>query len=175
MANLARLALFDGHHVRCVVESPRGSSVKLKYEPALGVFALSRPLLKGLTYPFDWGFLPSTVGDDGDPLDVMLFHDSPTFPGLVAVCRLIGVLEVRQKGERNDRFFAVPVDVPREREIHSVTDLSRRMRDELVEFFHAAAALENKQLKVVGWRGPKRALELLREGAHQAAKRQKAA
>src|SRR5687767_14010541 len=107
---------------------------------------MSRPLLRGLTYPFDWGFVPSTRAADGDPLDVMIVHDAPTFPGLVIPCRLIGVLEADQKGERgrerNDRLFAVPAQARRERELDDVAQLPARLRQELEQFFLAATALE---------------------------------
>src|SRR5581483_2593090 len=130
MPDLTRLELFDGEHVRCVVESPRGSPAKFKYNPAQQVFELSRPLLKGLTYPFDWGFLPSTHGADNDPLDVLLLHDIPSYPGLVITARVIGVLEVEQREGRskekvrNDRFFAVPTAAAREDSLKSVKELS---------------------------------------------------
>ena len=73
---------------------------------------LSKSLLTGLTYPHDWGFVPSTKADDGDPIDIMLMHDAATFPGIVLACRVIGILQIEQKSkgktERNDRLFAVP-------------------------------------------------------------------
>src|ERR1700754_3219198 len=94
------------------VETPRGSRAKLEFDPKLGAFTLAKPLLAGLTYPYDWGFIPSTKAEDGDPLDVLIIHDAATYPGLVLTCKPIGVLEVVQsskgKKERNNRVFVVP-------------------------------------------------------------------
>jgi len=110
MTNYFKLPTWaDGDHVYAVVETPRGSRAKLEFDPKLGAFTLAKPLLAGLTYPYDWGFIPSTKAEDGDPLDVLIIHDAATYPGLVLTCKPIGVLEVLQssKGrkERNDRVF----------------------------------------------------------------------
>ena len=110
--NLATLPARSGtglFHV--VVESPRGSEVKLKYDPELRAFKFSRPLPSGLRYPYDWGFIPSTSAADGDPLDAMIFSDVSTYPGVVVECRVLGVLCLEQKAkhgkerERNDRLL----------------------------------------------------------------------
>src|SRR5262249_40606231 len=101
--------------LRAVIETPRGSIDKIKYDPDLGVFRLERPLPGGIAYPYDWGFFPSTRAADGDPLDVMVVHDATSHPGLVIPCHPLGVLQVTQKRkvgagrERNDRIVAVPV------------------------------------------------------------------
>ncbi|NUP09686.1 MAG: inorganic diphosphatase [Polyangiaceae bacterium] len=165
--NLNKLPTFkrDGV-VRCVVESPQGSTSKYKYEPEIEAFELSRPLPKGLTYPFDWGFIPSTLAADGDPVDVMIIHDAPSHPGLVVASKLIGVLEVlQQEGDdapfRNDRVFAVPATSHREDEIGDVHDLPKRLRIELEAFFVAAAKLEDKKLQFLEWRGPAVAAQLV--------------
>src|SRR5438309_10832604 len=88
--------------VLVVVETPRGSAAKLEFDPELQVFTLSKGLILGLTYPYDWGFIPSTEGEDGDPVDVLVMHDAATAPGLVLKCKVIGVLEVVQseKGKK---------------------------------------------------------------------------
>jgi inorganic pyrophosphatase len=84
MPNFAKLPTWaDRKHIHAVVETPRGSRTKLKFESKLGVFTLSKPLLAGLTYPYDWGFIPSTEADDGDPLDVLIIHEAATYPGLI--------------------------------------------------------------------------------------------
>ena len=98
MANLHKLPTWnDEGQLVCVVESPRGSRAKFKFDPALKVFTLNRALILGIAYPYDWGFIPSTMAEDGDPLDVMIFHDVPTFPGVVMACEPIGALLVTQK------------------------------------------------------------------------------
>ena len=113
MPNLINLPPFtDDGDVHVVVETPRGSRAKFAYDPKHETFIFSKSLLTGLTYPHDWGFVPSTKADDGDPLDIMVIHDAATFPGIVLTCRIIGILQIEQKSkgkaERNDRLFAVP-------------------------------------------------------------------
>lgn len=154
-----------------VVESPRGSTVKLKYEPRLRAFIISRPLTRGLRYPFDWGFIPSTKGPDGDPLDAMVYWDVATWPGVVLPCRALGVLQVDQKKkkgkgrERNDRLLVIPVSAVRSEHLRSSRDLSRRERQELEHFFLTAVAFEDKAARILGWKGPEVAERLLE--AHQ--------
>ena len=160
----------DKRHIYAVVETPRGSRCKLEFDPKLRAFTLAKPLLAGLTYPYDWGFLPRTKGQDGDPLDVMVLHDAATFPGLVLICKIIGVLQVEQrskgkKSKRNDRIFAAPCGSHAEKDLDDIRDLTNAMREELVKFFIATDELEDKQLKILGWKGPKVALKTIKQGA----------
>lgn len=139
-----------------VVESPRLSRVKLKFEKTLGAFTLSRPLALGLTYPYDWGFVPSTRAQDGDPLDAMVLWDASSYPGVVLPCRALGVIRLEQndkKGgrERNDRLVVVPAAAPRERELRTHLDLSERERAELNHFFVSAVFFANKDPRILGW------------------------
>jgi inorganic pyrophosphatase len=168
MTNLIKLPTWaDKDHIYAVIETPRGSSCKLDFDPELRAFTLAKPLMAGLNYPYDWGFIPSTKADDGDPLDVLVIHDAQTYPGVVLCCRPIGVLEVVQrsknKKERNDRIFAVPDRSPLEADLTDVRRLPARAVDELEKFFRATDALEDKELEFLGWRGPGRAMKMIKK------------
>ncbi|WP_291693791.1 inorganic diphosphatase [Bradyrhizobium sp.] len=175
MPNFFNLPSFtDDGDVHAVVETPRGSRAKFAYDPKLETFALSKSLLTGLTYPHDWGFVPSTKADDGDPLDIMVIHDAATFPGMVITCRVIGILQIEQKSkkksERNDRLFAVPRRSHSERSLKDVADLSKPIREELEKFFIATDELEDKKLNILGWKGPKVALDAIKDAGKSFAK-----
>jgi inorganic pyrophosphatase len=166
MTNLLKLPTWaDKSHVLTVIETPRGSSCKMDFDPKLRVFTLAKPLMVGLTYPYDWGFIPSTKADDGDPMDVLVIHDSATYPGLVLRCKPIGILEVVQKShgkkERNDRVFAVPDRSPFEGDLQDVRHLPKRAVKELEQFFVATDALEEKKIEFLGWRGPSHAVKMI--------------
>jgi inorganic pyrophosphatase len=161
----------DTFHV--VVETPRGSTLKLKYEARWEAMSVSRPLPLGVTYPFDWGFVPSTQSDDGDPLDALLLWDVPSYPGVVVPCRAIGVLHVEQNRTnhdrstriRNDRILSIPVEARREHSVTSLNALPERIRQELEQFAIAATALEGKDVQVVGWGDATAALKLVQDSA----------
>ncbi len=175
MPNFINLPPFaeDGA-VHVVVETPRGSRAKFAYDPKLETFTLTKSLLVGLTYPHDWGFVPSTRAEDGDPLDVMVIHDATTFPGLVFACRIIGILQIEQKSkgkaERNDRLFAVPRRSHSERGFHDARELTKPLQEELEKFFAATDELEDKKLEIIGWKGPKLAMQAIKAGAKAFAK-----
>jgi inorganic pyrophosphatase len=178
MADLLRLPHRDKNRdIHVVIETPRGSAAKLRFDPELGVFTLSKSLILGLTYPYDWGFVPSTKGEDGDPIDALVLHDAATAPGLVLKCKIIGVLEVlqKEKGEkdiRNDRMIAVPRESHREKADKDARDLPKQMRLEIEKFFVATDQLENKELKFLGWKGPKTGQRLISK-AYKAFKKKK--
>jgi inorganic pyrophosphatase len=170
MTNYLKLPTWaDDQHVYAVVETPRGSRAKFEFDPKLRVFTLAKPLLAGLTYPYDWGFLPSTKAEDGDPLDVLIIHDAATYPGLVLKCKPIGVLQLVQiskgKKERNDRVFVVPDRSPFEADLHDIRHLPPNAIDEFEKFFQATNALESKKLDFQGWRGPAKAVKLIKKAA----------
>jgi len=167
MPNLARLPTRAGDElVHVVVETPRGARAKLTFDPELKTFVLSKALMLGLSYPYDWGFIPSTRAEDGDPLDAMVIHDAATTPGLVLRCKLIGVLQTMQKTKhdriRNDRVIAVPENSHSERELHGIQELPPALKQELEKFFVATDELEAKTLRFLGWQGPAQAKKLVR-------------
>ena len=142
MTNLLKLPTWaDKQHIYAVIETPRGSTCKLDFDPELRAFTLAKPLMAGLAYPYDWGFIPSTEAEDGDPLDVLVIHDAQTSTGVVLRCKPVGILELEQKKkgkkERNDRVFAVPDRSPLETDLQDVRHLPSRARDELQQFFQA--------------------------------------
>jgi inorganic pyrophosphatase len=159
---------------RVIVESPRGSNVKLKFDAALDAMTLSRPLTLGLVYPCDWGFVPGTRGADGDPIDAVVAWDTSTFPGVVLTCRALGVLRIDQREsgrtsrQRNDRIVALPVKSPRFDRWRSVRDLPARLRLELEQFFLAVTALEDKDVRILGWQGRAKALHTIKQHRLQA-------
>jgi inorganic pyrophosphatase len=169
LAAIPTFASDDVFHV--VVEAPRGSTLKLKYEPRWEAMSVSRPLPLGVTFPFDWGFVPSTEAADGDPLDALLLWDVPSYPGVVVPCRAIGVLQVEQNRTkdtpadriRNDRVLALPIEARREHGITDVSGLPARLRREVEVFTIAATTLEGKDARVLGWADAATALALVRE------------
>jgi len=149
----------SGDLVHVVIETPQHARAKFKYDLTLRCFVLSRQLAGGLSYPYAFGFVPSTLAADGDPLDAMVISNVASFAGLVLRCRPIGVLQVEQteKGKtvRNDRVFMVPHDAPQEEGTSEGERLlaARKWRAELEAFFVASIQGTGKQVKFVGWRG----------------------
>jgi inorganic pyrophosphatase len=169
MPNLAALPAWTKEgNVHVVVETPRGATAKTIFNLELGVFTLSKPMMLGLAFPYDFGFIPSTHAEDGDPLDALVIHDAATYPGVVLRCRVIGAVKVTQrvkKGarERNDRIVVVPEEDHRSEELKDARRLSKAVRNELEKFFVASVALKHKELEFHGWVGPKEAEKLIRE------------
>jgi inorganic pyrophosphatase len=101
MTNFEKIPTWaDGKHIHAVVETPRGSKAKIKFDSKLKTFTLSKPLLVGLAYPYDWGFIPGTKAEDGDPVDALIIHKAATFPGLVLTCRVIRCVGGRAKHKK---------------------------------------------------------------------------
>jgi inorganic pyrophosphatase len=153
-------------NLRVVVEVPKGGRVKLKWDPDLGVFQASRYLPAGLSYPFDWGFVPGTKAEDGDPLDAIILADVPTWPGVVIPCEPLGVLRLEQddkKGrrQRNDRLIVRPASASRLGEPRDLRELPRALLDELQKFFLDAVFFTPKNAKARGWAGRKAADRLI--------------
>ena len=124
-----------------VIETPKGSAQKYNYDPQSNFFRLSKILPAGMVFPFDFGFIPNTRGEDGDPLDIMIISEFQSFPGCMITCRIIGGIKAKQTEKektgkiRNDRFIAVPVASLLFQKILDVKDLPDKMIGELQDFF----------------------------------------
>jgi inorganic pyrophosphatase len=155
--------------IRVVVETPRGAAAKLAYDPKTQTFGYHRPLPIGTIYPYDWGFVPSTLGDDGDPLDGLVIHQAATAPGIVIKCDLLGALRVKQKDQdgtvmRNDRFVFCPHKEDAPDEPVAEDQVPDRLRREIEQFFLSSVLGTGKILKFKGWQDTDEALKSIRKG-----------
>lgn len=168
---LDRLALEDedSGDLTIVVETPRGSRNKYKYDGSCHALRLGALLPEGLAFPFDFGFFPSTLGEDGDPLDVLLLLDTPVPPGCIVNARLIGAIEVEQKEgsgtwKRNDRFLAVGSQSSNYADVARLQDLRPHLLDEIEAFLAHYVTMAGKKLRIAGRAGPRQARRRLKAG-----------
>jgi inorganic pyrophosphatase len=162
----------DSREVRAIVETPKGSGNKFTYDEESGLFCLGGAMPAGCFFPFEFGFIPSTVGGDGDPLDLLILMDAPTFTGCLVRARLIGVIEADQTEEhgveRNDRLIAVAVKSRRHEGVRALRQLARPLVHEIEHFFVSYNALKGKEFRPRGRFGPARALRIVRQGMARA-------
>jgi inorganic pyrophosphatase len=159
----------ESEHVNVIVETPKGCRNKFDYDEELELFKLAGVLPAGAVFPFDFGFVPSTVGGDDDPLDVLLLMDEPAFPGCLVEARLIGVIEAEQTeadGEtlRNDRLIAVAANSRTHEQVRSLKALNPTMLEEIEHFFVSYNVVKGKEFRPLGRFGPARARALVEEG-----------
>ena len=157
---------------RAIVETPKGHRGKLDYDPKTDTFRLKTLLPDGMSFPLDFGFVPSTLADDGDPLDVMILADEPNPSGTLLDVRLIGVIEAEEaeegRRERNDRVLAAVAVSHLYAAIRSVEDLEARFIDNLVQFWTNKDRLEGKEFNCIGVHGPSAAVTLVKQAAKRA-------
>jgi inorganic pyrophosphatase len=167
--SLSELEAFDGDDLNVIIETPKGSRNKFNYDAERGLFKLGGVLPAGAVFPFDFGFVPSTTGGDGDPLDVLVLMDEPAFTGCLVAARPLGVIEAEQTergGEttRNDRLIAVAAEAHNHRDVRSLGKLNENLIDEIEYFFISYNTIKGKQFKPLGRFGPMRAIKLVEEG-----------
>ncbi|HKS29245.1 MAG TPA: inorganic diphosphatase [Pyrinomonadaceae bacterium] len=170
-------AFTDDDEVNVIIETPKGSRNKFNYDESLGLFKLGGVLPAGASFPFDFGFIPATLGGDGDPLDVLVLMDEPAFAGCLVTTRLIGVIEAEQTerdGEttRNDRLIAVAADSRAHSDVKTIDELNKNLLDEIEHFFVSYNVIKGKEFKPLGRFGPARARKLVEEGMKSFQKRQ---
>ena len=153
---------------RAIIETPKGFRNKFDYDPDSGLFMLGGLLPEGMMFPFDFGFIPSTLGDDGDPLDVMVLMDAPAHVGCLIEVSIIGIITAEQtqdgKTESNDRLLGVAVHSYNHEDLKSIDDVSRTLLDQVEAFFVSYNKQRGKKFKITGTGGPKKALRYLKSG-----------
>ncbi|HWL40463.1 MAG TPA: inorganic diphosphatase [Gemmatimonadaceae bacterium] len=149
--------------VTAVVEIPSGSRNKYELDKQSGLIRLDRVLYSSMHYPGDYGFIPRTLHEDNDPLDVLVRINEPTFPGCQIDCRPLGVLKMLDRGEPDDKILAVPSNDPYYHEIFDIADLSQHYLKEVEHFFHIYKDLEGRRVEIVGWEKSEVAVEVIRE------------
>ncbi|HEY7900364.1 MAG TPA: inorganic diphosphatase [Caulobacteraceae bacterium] len=157
-----------------IIETPKGNRGKYNYDPKTDLFELAKMLPDGMSFPSDFGFVPSTLCDDGDPLDIMVLADEPGAVGTLVQVRLIGVLEAEEcedgKVERNDRLLAIPLKSHLYASAKNLGDLEPAFVENVGQFWINKAKLEGKTFKIVGHGEPSAAIELVRRAAKIAKK-----
>ena len=149
--------------VRMIVEIPKNSSNKYEYDGKLGVFRLDRALYSPMHYPGDYGFIPGTLADDGDPLDVLVLVQEPSFTGCMIEVRPVGILNMVDNRESDQKILAVPNRNPRYDQIHTMDQIFPHVRREIEHFFTIYKELENRKTEMQGWGQPKDAREAILE------------
>ena len=157
----------DDSLIRVVIETPKGCGNKYAFDPDLASFILSNVLPEGMVFPYDFGFIPSTETDDGDPIDVLLLMDQPAFPGCIIESRLIGVIEAEQykdgKTMRNDRLIGVAKENRTYSDLKDISDMNELLLNDIGEFFVNYHRLRGSKFRVLGIKGPKQATRLLKK------------
>jgi inorganic pyrophosphatase len=147
--------------VDAIVEIPRGSRNKYEFDPSSGSIRLDRVLFASLHYPGDYGFIIGTRCDDGDPLDVLILVEEPTFPGCRVKVRPIGVLQMQDDGHEDEKILGVPVADPRFDEVTDLKDLPHHWLDEVENFFSSYKSLEGTPASTGEWKGAAEAFRVL--------------
>lgn len=149
--------------VRAIVEIPRNSSNKYEYDGKLGVFRLDRALYSPMHYPGDYGFIPGTLADDGDPLDVLIIVDEPSFTGCLMEVRPVGLLHMIDQHEKDQKVLAVPNRNPRFDSIHTIDQVFPHTLKEIEYFFSIYKELQGVKTKIQGWGNPREVRKMISE------------
>jgi len=171
MADLTSLSLqLDAKKgvCRAIIETPKGCRNKFDYDPDSGLFKLGGLLPEGMMFPFDFGFLPSTLGEDGDPLDIMVLMDAPAHVGCLIEVRIIGIITAEQtqdgETERNDRLLGVACHSYDHEDLSRIEDVSKTLLNQVEAFFVSYNKQRGKKFEIIGTSGPKKAMKFIEAG-----------
>jgi inorganic pyrophosphatase len=148
-----------------IIEIPKFSKNKYEIDKETGIIALDRVMHTAQDYPFDYGFVPQTLFDDGDALDVVLMTTYPLMPGILVKARPVAIMEMEDGGERDDKVVAVPVDDPRFNDIQDLGDLNPHFIKEMTHFFETYKKIQNKEVKIGAWHGKDVAMQAFERSA----------
>jgi inorganic pyrophosphatase len=167
---IKRLSPFDAKRkcLNVIIETPKASRVKYAYDSDTGLFALKRALPEGMMFPFNFGFIPSTQAEDGDPLDILILNEEPLVPGCLIKVRLLGAIKARQtedgKTIRNDRLIGLAIGKETPTFLEQMK-LDKKTLFEIEYFFSSYNKLDGKKFKILGLAGPKKADGLVRKAS----------
>lgn len=176
LADPVDLAPIDNSdRVQVIIETPKGSRNKYAFDADKRIFALRKVLPAGMTFPYDFGFVPSTKAEDGDPTDVLVLMDEPAFPGCLLKCRLIGVIEgqkgKKKNGERNDRIIAIEEANHSYAHVRHVKELGKKFMKELEEFFVNYHDTQGQKYRILDVKGPGEARRRIEDGMNGSRKK----
>ena len=149
--------------VNLIVEIPAGSRNKYEYCSEAGIMALDRVLHSSVRYPFDYGFIPNTLAEDGAPLDAMVIMDEPTFAGCLIKARPIGILDMHDCGAYDGKLLCVPIANPRQANIISINQIAPNQLEDVAEFFRTSKGLDGRSVQIDGWRDYGEVQEILKK------------
>lgn len=157
----------EANGVNVIIETPKGSRHKYAWKPELGAIELRRILRGGMVWPCDFGFIPQTLAEDGDAIDVALLIDEPCFPGCLVRARILGAIGLKKNGEQNDRLIACPVSLPGAAstwdEVRNLEDVSPRLLREIEAFLTDYQTFEGHQIELTGIVGQEQAMQRVHE------------
>ncbi|MBI4116838.1 inorganic diphosphatase [Candidatus Pacearchaeota archaeon] len=149
--------------VNAIIEIPKDSKIKFEIDKETGLIKVDRFLYSSVHYPGDYGFIPQTHWEDGDPLDMLVLTGTPVYPGVLASARVIGVIHMNDNGESDDKILAVYEKDPRFSDVKSINDVPKHTLNELKHFFETYKELENKKVKVLEIKDKEAAYEVLKK------------
>jgi inorganic pyrophosphatase len=165
----------DKETVKVIIETPKGSRNKYAFDEEDRVFALKKVLPAGMAFPYDFGFVPSTLADDGDPVDVLILMDEPAFCGCAVNCRLIGIIQGEQEDgketQRNDRVVVVEKGNHDWGDVQHIDDMGKKFIKEIEQFFVNFHKLKGRKYRILDVKGPNQAMNAIRQGMKAAKKK----
>jgi inorganic pyrophosphatase len=147
--------------VYCIVEIPKGSRNKYEYSKVAGVIKLDRVLYSPMHYPSDYGLIPQTFAEDGDPLDILVMVSEPSFAGCVIEARPIAIFHMTDRGDPDDKILAVPATDPLFDDYRDIGDVPRHFLNEVAHFFKTYKELQGIEVTPIGWENAEKAREVI--------------